>query len=192
MKNLLPYCKKNLIEAGCDEAGRGCLSGPVVAGAVILDPNKAIKGLDDSKKLTEKKRNYIYEIINNTEISYSISVCDNKQIDMYGIQKSNQAVLINSINKVKTGGEKIYIDHFKVDIPESESLTRGEDKSISIALASIIAKVSRDNYMIELSEKFPEYDFASNKGYGTLKHREAIKKYGLTKFHRRSFNLMPK
>ena len=111
---------------------------------------------------------------------------------MYGIQKSNQAVLINSINKVKTGGEKIYIDHFKVDIPESESLTRGEDKSISIALASIIAKVSRDNYMIEISEKFPEYDFASNKGYGTLKHREAIKKYGLTKFHRKSFNLMPK
>ena len=179
---------------GADEVGRGSFAGPICAAAVKINYSHLtlLTNVKDSKKLTEKKRNSIFEIINNTEISYSISVCDNKQIDMYGIQKSNQAVLINSINKVKTGGEKIYIDHFKVDIPESESITRGEDKSISIALASIIAKVSRDNYMIEISEKFPEYDFASNKGYGTLKHREAIKKYGLTKFHRKSFNLMPK
>ena len=179
---------------GADEVGRGSFAGPIVACAVKINSydKEHLIDVKDSKKLTEKKRNSIFEIINNTEIIYSISVCDNKQIDMYGIQKSNQAVLINSINKVKTGGEKIFIDHFKVDIPQSESLTRGEDKSISIALASIIAKVSRDNYMIEISEKFPEYDFANNKGYGTLKHREAIKKYGLTKLHRRSFNLMPK
>ena len=128
----------------------------------------------------------------NIEIVYVISICDNKQIDKYGIQKANNVVLTDSIQKLDTGSEKIYVDHFNIDLLNVTSLTRGEDKSIAIALASIMAKVSRDNYMVKMSEKYPEYDFANNKGYGTLKHRQAIQKYGLTDLHRTSFNLMPK
>ena len=101
-------------------------------------------------------------------------------------------MLTNSIKSVQTENEQIFVDHFKMDIPDTISLTRGEEKSKAIALAGIIAKVRRDNYMIKISHIYPEYDFESNKGYGTLKHREAIKKFGLTKLHRSSFNLMPK
>ena len=178
---------------GADEVGRGCFAGPIVGCAVKIKFSDLEHLIDvkDSKKISAKKRNSIYEKINNTDIIYAISVCDNKQIDKYGIQKSNQVVLTDSIKSVQTGKEKIFIDHFKIDIPNALSITKGEDKSIAIALASIIAKVSRDNYMIKISEKFPEYDFSNNKGYGTLKHREAILKNGLTKLHRKSFNLTP-
>src|SRR6056300_658014 len=161
---------------GADEVGRGCFAGPIVGCAVKINQK-------DSKHLSEVK---------DSDIIYAISICDNNQIDKYGIQKANEVVLSESINKLMNGSEKIYVDHFNIDIGNAESLTRGEDKSISIALASIIAKVSRDNYMIKISDKYPEYDFASNKGYGTLKHRDAIFKNGLTELHRSSFNLMPK
>lgn len=179
---------------GADEVGRGCFAGPIVGCAVKINffDSEHLIDVKDSKKLSAKKRNSIFEKINNSEIIYAISVCDNMQIDKYGIQKSNQVVLTDSIKSVQTGKEKIFIDHFKIDIPNAISITKGEDKSIAIALASIIAKVSRDNYMIKISEKFPEYDFSNNKGYGTLKHREAILKNGLTELHRKSFNLMPK
>src|SRR5210317_1670677 len=170
---------------GADEVGRGCFAGPIVGCAVKINQK-------DSKKLSPKKRNEIFNQIKDTDIIYAISICENNQIDKYGIQKANEVVLSESINKLMNGSEKIYVDHFNIDIGNAESLTRGEDKSISIALASIIAKVSRDNYMIKISNKYPEYDFASNKGYGTLKHRDAIFKNGLTELHRSSFNLMPK
>ena len=179
---------------GADEVGRGCFAGPIVGCAVKINSSdsKHLTDVKDSKKLSAKKRNLIYQYITNTEIIYAISICDNTQIDKYGIQKSNEVVLTNSIKSVQTENEQIFVDHFKIDIPDTISLTRGEEKSKAIALASIIAKVSRDNYMIKISHIYPEYDFASNKGYGTLKHREAIKKFGLTKLHRSSFNLMPK
>ena len=144
------------------------------------------------KNLLQKKRDNIYNVVRNTDIVYVISICDNKQIDKYGIQKANNVVLTDSIQKLDTGSEKIYVDHFNIDLLNVTSLTRGEDKSIAIALASIMAKVNRDNYMVKMSEQYPEYDFANNKGYGTLKHRQAIQKYGLTDLHRTSFNLMPK
>jgi len=179
---------------GADEVGRGCFAGPIVGCAVKINAKdtKHLADVKDSKKLTAKKRSTIYNNINETEILYALSICDNKQIDKFGIQKANQVVLSDSINKIKQGNEKIYVDHFKIDISNAVSLTRGEDQSMAIALASIIAKVSRDNYMIKISDQYPEYDFQNNKGYGTLKHREAIYKYGITELHRASFNLMPK
>ena len=179
---------------GADEVGRGCFAGPIVGCAVKINQkdSKHLSEVKDSKKLSPKKRNEIFNQVKDTDILYAISICDNNQIDKYGIQKANEVVLSESINKLINGSEKIYVDHFNIDIGNAESLTRGEDKSISIALASIIAKVSRDNYMIKISDKYPDYDFASNKGYGTLKHREAIFKNGLTELHRSSFNLMPK
>lgn len=179
---------------GADEVGRGCFAGPIVGCAVKINFRDKEHLLDvrDSKKLTSKKREAIFNTVENTDIIYVISICDNKQIDKYGIQKANNVVLTNSIQKLDTGNEKIYVDHFNIDLQNVISLTRGEDKSIAIALASIMAKVSRDQYMIKISNKYPEYDFANNKGYGTLKHREAIERYGLTELHRTSFNLMPK
>ena len=179
---------------GADEVGRGCFAGPIVGCAVKINlkDKDHLSDVKDSKKLTSKKRDNIYNVVRNTDIVYVISICDNKQIDKYGIQKANNVVLTDSIKKLDTGSEKIYVDHFNIDLLNVTSLTRGEDKSIAIALASIMAKVSRDNYMVKMSEKYPEYDFANNKGYGTLKHRQAIQKYGLTDLHRTSFNLMPK
>tara|TARA_B100000902_G_C27295117_1_gene909435 strand:+ start:964 stop:1551 length:588 start_codon:yes stop_codon:yes gene_type:complete len=179
---------------GADEVGRGCFAGPIVGCAVKINykDNEHLSDVKDSKKLTAKKRENIFNIIENTDIEYVISICDNKQIDQYGIQKANNVVLSESIKKLASGDEKIYVDHFNLELLNVTSLTRGEDKSKAIALASIIAKVSRDNYMIKMSDKYPEYDFANNKGYGTLKHRQAIQKYGLTDLHRASFNLMPK
>lgn len=179
---------------GADEVGRGCFAGPIVGCAVKIKyiDKEYLENVRDSKKLTSKKRETIYNTVINTDIMYVISICDNKQIDKYGIQKANNVVLTDSIQKLDTGNEKIFVDHFNINLPNVTSLTRGEDKSIAIALASIMAKVSRDSYMIKMSKKYPEYDFANNKGYGTLNHREAIKKHGLTELHRTSFNLMPK
>lgn len=179
---------------GADEVGRGCFAGPIVGCAVKISSKdkKYLSEVKDSKKLSSKKRNIIFNDIQKADIVYALSICDNTQIDKYGIQKANKVVLSDSINKIKKGTEKIYVDHFKINISNAISLTRGEDKSLAIALASIIAKVSRDNYMIKISNKYPEYDFASNKGYGTLVHRNAIAKYGITDLHRKSFNLKPK
>ena len=126
---------------GADEVGRGCFAGPIVGCAVKINQNdsKHLSEVKDSKKLSPKKRNEIFNQIKDTDIIYAISICDNNQIDKYGIQKANQVVLSESINKLMNGSEKIYVDHFNIDIGNAESLTRGEDKSISIALASIIA-----------------------------------------------------
>ena len=178
---------------GADEVGRGSFAGPIVASAVkIKKSHEYLLGeVKDSKKLSEKKRIKIFEQISKSNISYSISECSNKIIDQVGISKANKLVLENSIAEIFTGNEKVYVDHFKIYKFSSVSLVRGEDNSKAIALASIIAKVHRDNLMIEYSKKYPNYLFENNKGYGTKAHRESIKKYGLTELHRSSFNLMP-
>ena len=134
-----------------------------------------------------QKRNEIFTLISNNNISYSISECSNNIIDDIGITKANELVLENSIKELYSGNEKVYVDHFKIKKFSSVSLVRGEDSSKAIALASIIAKVYRDNLMIKASNNYPEYLFEKNKGYGTKTHMDALKEYGSTYGHRLSF-----
>ncbi len=179
---------------GADEVGRGSFAGPIVGAAVKINiqHKNLLQNVKDSKKLSEKKRNKIYDEVLNTDIEYSISECSNKIIDEIGISKSNELVLEKSIGKIYTGNERVYVDHFKIYNYSSVSLIRGEDHSKAIALASIIAKVHRDNIMKDLSLVYPKYLFEKNKGYGTKQHRENLIKYGISDVHRNSFNLLPK
>ena len=183
----------NQFVIGADEVGRGSFAGPIVGAAVKI--NKSHEDLlievKDSKKLSEKKRNQIFELISNNNVVYSLSECSNNIIDEIGISEANKIVLENSIKEIYTGAEKVYVDHFKINKFSSVSLVRGEDNSKAIALASIIAKVYRDNLMKKISKNYPQYLFENNKGYGTQAHRESIEKHGLTDIHRRSFNLEP-
>ncbi len=185
---------QNQYVIGADEVGRGSFAGPIVAAAVKIKKSHEylLTEVKDSKKLSQKKREEIFDLITNNNVSYSISECSNEIIDNIGITEANKLVLENCIEEIYTGKEKVYVDHFKINKFSSVSLIRGEDNSKAIALASIIAKVYRDNLMVKYSEKFPEYLFQNNKGYGTKAHRDSIKKYGLTELHRKSFNLMPK
>ena len=178
---------------GADEVGRGSLAGPIVGAAVKLEFQHLdlLSDVKDSKKLSPKKREEIYERVKENRIEYSISECSNLHIDQNGISVSNKKVLLNSINKLYQKSDKVYVDHFKIDKFGSISLVRGEDNSYSIALASIIAKVYRDNLMVDFGSKYPQYLFEKNKGYGTREHLNMIQKYGVCDIHRLSFNLGP-
>ena len=184
---------KNQRIIGADEVGRGSLAGPIVGAAVKLEFQHLdlLKDVKDSKKLSPKKREEIYERVKENRIEYSISECSNLHIDQNGISVSNKEVLFNSINKLYQKSDKVYVDHFKIDQFGSISLVRGEDNSYSIALASIIAKVYRDNLMVDFGSKYPQYLFEKNKGYGTREHLNMIQKYGVCDIHRLSFNLGP-
>ena len=184
---------KNQRIIGADEVGRGSLAGPIVGAAVKLEFQHLdlLKDVKDSKKLSPKKREEIYERVKANKIEYSISECSNLHIDQNGITVSNKKVLFNSINKLYQKSDKVYVDHFKIDKFGSISLVRGEDNSYSIALASIIAKVYRDNLMVDFGSKYPQYLFEKNKGYGTREHLNMIQKYGVCDIHRLSFNLGP-
>ena len=184
---------KNQRIIGADEVGRGSLAGPIVGAAVKLEFQHLdlLKDVKDSKKLSPKKREEIYERVKDNKIEYSISECSNLHIDQNGISVSNKEVLLNSINKLYQKSDKVYVDHFKIDKFGSISLVRGEDNSYSIALASIIAKVYRDNLMVDFGSKYPQYLFEKNKGYGTREHLNMIQKYGVCDIHRLSFNLGP-
>ena len=184
---------KNQRIIGADEVGRGSLAGPIVGAAVKLEFQHLdlLSDVKDSKKLSPKKREEIYGRIKENKIEYSISVCSNLHIDQNGISGSNRKVLFNSINKLYQKSDKVYVDHFKIDKFGSISLVRGEDNSYSIALASIIAKVFRDNLMVDFGSKYPQYLFEKNKGYGTREHLNMIQKYGVCDIHRLSFNLGP-
>ena len=179
---------------GSDEVGRGCFAGPIAAAAVKINHSHLhlLKEVRDSKKLSAKKRSEILSIVKNSNIEYSYSSYDNKFIDVYGIKTANEKVLEESIGSVYETGDAVYVDHFKIKKYNSVSVIRGEDNCRAIALASIVAKVIRDEYMIDISKSYPEYHFENNKGYGTKAHRQAIGKYGLSDIHRKSFNLMPK
>ena len=184
---------KNQRIIGADEVGRGSLAGPIVGAAVKLEFQHLdlLSDVKDSKKLSPKKREEIYERVKENRIEYSISECSNLHIDQNGISVSNKKVLLNSINKLYQKSDKVYVDHFKIDKFGSISLVRGEDNSYSIALASIIAKVYRDNLMVDFGSKYPQYLFEKNKGYGTREHLNMIQKYGVCDIHRLSFNLGP-
>lgn len=174
--------------AGIDEVGRGPLVGPVVTAAVILPKNFYDERINDSKKLTEKKREELYNVIKENALSIGIGICSEKVIDEINILQATKKAMIMAVNDLKVKPEHLLIDAVKLDIDvPSTSIIKGDAKSISIASASIIAKVTRDRMMYELDKKYPEYDFKSNKGYGTKKHIEAIYKYGVLKEHRKTF-----
>ena len=175
--------------AGVDEVGRGPLVGPVVTACVILPHDFSCPGLTDSKKLSEKKRNEYYDYIMKNALSVSVGMKDEKVIDEVNIYEATKLAMYEAIEKSKITPDHVLIDAMKLEnlnIP-STSIIKGDAKSISIAAASVIAKVTRDSMMYELDKQYPQYDFKHNKGYPTKKHLEAIEKYGVLKQHRRSF-----
>lgn len=176
--------------AGIDEVGRGPLVGPVVSACVVLPINYELEGLNDSKKLSEKKRNEFYKIIKKDALGIGIGIVDNNRIDEINILEATKESMLIAINKClkKTKIEHILIDavKLKLDIP-STSIIKGDSKSKSIAAASIIAKVTRDNIMYKLDKEYPIYDYKSNKGYPTKKHIEIINNYGIMNLYRKSF-----
>ncbi len=173
---------------GIDEVGRGPLVGPVVACCCILPVNYELPGLTDSKKLSEKKREKFYDILIHDAISYGIGVIDENKIDEVNIYEATKLAMLEAINNCEIKPEHLLIDAMKLDtdIP-STSIIKGDAKSLSIAAASVIAKVTRDRMLLELDKKYPMYDFKNNKGYPTKKHIEAINKYGIIKEHRKSY-----
>lgn len=178
----------NLI-AGMDEVGRGPLIGPVVTACVILPKDFVLEGLTDSKKLSEKKREEFYDYIMEHAISVGIGIMDEKVIDEVNIYEATKLAMYQAVEKSKVKPEHVLIDAMKLDKLEmpSTSIIKGDAKSISIAAASVIAKVTRDRMMIELDKKYPMYGFKSHKGYPTKKHIEAIKEYGLIDGYRKTF-----
>jgi len=177
----------NLI-AGVDEAGRGPLAGPVVAACVILPKGLTIKGLNDSKKITPKKREEYYQIINKKALGIGIGIINAKKIDKVNIYQATILAMQEAIAKCRVKPEHLLIDAMKLDLDiPSTSIIHGDEISLSIAAASIIAKVTRDSIMIEMDKSHPEYGFKTHKGYATKKHLANIKQYGITSEHRLSF-----
>lgn len=192
--NLINTFSKQVLECGTDEAGRGCLAGPVTAAAVILDPKFENIILNDSKQLSEKKRFLLKPIIELKAISFGVSHIFQKEIDSINILNASIKAMQLSIEQLKPEPEFIIVDgnRFKPykDIPY-KTIIKGDSKYLSIAAASVLAKTYRDLYMEEIHEEFPIYNWKKNKGYPTKEHRAAIKKYGITKYHRKSFRLLP-
>lgn len=175
--------------AGVDEAGRGPLAGPVYAAAVILKPSARIDGINDSKKLSEKKREELYDVIIENSVAYSVYSVDEKTIDEVNILNATHMAMNGAVNSLSVQPDFVLIDGNSIKnmtLPH-ETIVKGDAKSISIAAASILAKVSRDRYIIKMAEKYPEYGFEKHKGYGTKAHTEAILKYGPCEIHRKTF-----
>ena len=191
---LKPYFQKKLLEAGCDEAGRGCLAGPVFAAAVILPKDYKNKILNDSKQVSEIKRKLLRIEIEKEAISYAVGVVDNNEIDKINILNASFLAMHRAIEQLKYNPELLLIDgnRFKSykKIPH-ECIIKGDGKFLSIAAASILAKTYRDEFMEEADIQFPDYDWKTNKGYPTKAHREAIRKVGITPLHRKTFRLLP-
>lgn len=186
------YYQKGIIEAGCDEAGRGCLAGPVFAAAVILDQQRPIVGLDDSKKLSDKKREALRSEIEEKALSFGVAMLTNQEIDQYNILRASFLAMHRAIAKLKGEPELLLIDGNRF-IPyqkiQHQCIVKGDAKYQSIAAASILAKTYRDAFMRKAHEEFPNYGWDHNMGYPTVTHREAIKVFGVTPLHRLSFNL---
>ena len=175
--------------AGVDEAGRGPLAGPVFAAAVILPADCVLEGVNDSKKLSEKRREELYDIITEKALAWAVASVDEKVIDEINIRNATYKAMNEAVNSLKIQPEYVIVDGDAVtnmEIPHT-CVIKGDAKSLSIAAASILAKVSRDRYLVELDKKYPEYQFAKHKGYGTKLHSEMILKYGPCPVHRRSF-----
>lgn len=200
---LLNHYYEGLVEAGCDEAGRGCLAGPVYAAAVILPPDYENTLLNDSKQLTEKRRYELREIIQRDALSWAVGVVSAEEIDHINILNASilamhraldqltvrpQAIIVDG-NRFKPYHEPLTMNHEPVTIPYT-TIVKGDGKYLSIAAASILAKTYRDDYMNQIAADYPQYDWLKNKGYPTARHRAAIKQYGATPHHRHSFNLL--
>ncbi len=189
---LKQYFTKDLVEAGCDEAGRGCLAGPVFAAAVILPKSFKNDLLNDSKKLSHEQRNLLRPIIEKESLYWAVASVDNVNIDKTNILYASIEAMHKALDKLLTRPELILVDGNRFrrykNIPH-ECIVKGDAKYMSIAAASILAKTYRDDFMIELHDKFPNYNWLHNKGYGTADHRDAIAKHGITDYHRKSFNL---
>ena len=181
-------------ECGTDEAGRGCLAGPVTAAAVILPDNFSNSILNDSKQLSEKKRDLLKPIIELDSVCFAFSHIYPEEIDSINILNASILAMHKSIEQLQTIPEFIIVDGNKFKpynaIPH-ETIIKGDGKYLSIAAASVLAKTYRDEYMCEIHEEFPMYNWKQNKGYPTIEHREAIRKHGITKYHRKSFRLLP-
>ncbi len=188
------YHQNKLIEAGCDEAGRGCYAGPVFAASVILPKNFYHPLLNDSKQVNEKDRNTLRKFIEENAVSFAVAMIDNKEIDKINILQASIKAMHKAIDGLYIQPEFLLIDgnRFKKykTLPH-ECIVKGDGKFASIAAASILAKTYRDDFMKQLHKKYPHYGWNKNKGYGTLIHRNAIKEFGLCKFHRKSFNINP-
>lgn len=184
---------KDKVEAGCDEAGRGCLAGSVYAAAVILPPNYKNPDLNDSKKLTDKKRKALREQIERDAVAWAVGVVTADEIDKINILNASILAMHRALDQLKVRPEVVIVDgnRFKPynDLPYT-TIVKGDGKYLSIAAASILAKTYRDDYMDALAEEYPQYDWKSNKGYPTKKHRAAIQQYGITPYHRKSYQLL--
>ena len=187
------YFQKGIIEAGCDEAGRGCLAGPVFAAAVILDERNPIVGLDDSKKLTDKKREVLRKEIEEKSLSFGVAMLTNQEIDQHNILRASFMAMHRAIEKLSGEPELLLIDGNRF-IPfkkiQHECIVKGDAKYQSIAAASILAKTNRDDFMRNLHQQYPYYGWDHNMGYPTVAHRDGIKQHGITPFHRLSFTLL--
>ena len=203
------YYKEGLIEAGCDEAGRGCLAGPVFAAAVILPSDFRNEMLNDSKQLTEKKRYQLRVVIEREALAWAVGIVDNKEIDKINILNASILAMHRSLDQLTVRPEYIIVDgnrwkpyqeltaNDNVNDNDNEpkvvpatTIVKGDGKYLSIAAASILAKTYRDDFMLRIHEEFPQYHWDKNKGYPAKVHREAIRQYGTTPYHRMSFNLL--
>lgn len=190
----LRYYKEDGIEAGTDEAGRGCLAGPVTAAAVALQPSFQHKGINDSKQLSRAKRAFLKKIVEKQASFYGVAHIFPQEIDRINILNASIEAMHQAISKMGCNPDFIIVDgnrfkNFK-DIP-SKCIIKGDTKYMSIAAASILAKTYRDTYMEQIHEEYPMYNWKQNKGYPTAEHREAIRKHGVTRYHRKSFRLLP-
>ena len=207
---LASHYYEGLVEAGCDEAGRGCLAGSVYAAAVILPDDYQNELLNDSKQLTEKRRYQLRDMIERDAVAWAVGIVTPEEIDKINILNASILAMHRALDQLKVRPEAIIVDEnrFKpyrepitnnrepitnnrepITIPHT-TIVKGDGKYLSIAAASILAKTYRDDYMNRLAEEYPQYDWLSNKGYPTQKHREAIRQYGITPYHRKSYNLL--
>ncbi|MDY4846366.1 MAG: ribonuclease HII [Parabacteroides sp.] len=191
---LLPYLEAHRIEAGCDEAGRGCLAGPVFAAAVILPETFQNELLNDSKQLTEKRRYALRPIIEQEALAWAVGIVTPEEIDRINILKASFLAMHRAVDQLKVRPQYLLIDGNRFtpypDVPHT-TIVKGDGTYMSIAAASILAKTYRDDYMNQLDEQFPVYHWKENKGYPTKAHREAIRQFGITPHHRKSFTLLP-
>jgi ribonuclease HII len=189
---LLPYFKKNVIEAGCDEAGRGCLAGPVYAAAVILPPDFENHLLNDSKTLTEKQRMKLRPVIEREAIAWAVEAVHNEEIDEVNILNASFLAMNRAVAKLEIQPEHLLIDGNRFRPRSAIPFTmqvNGDGRFLSIAAASVLAKTYRDEFMEKIHLEYPDYGWNKNKGYPTKQHRDAIKKAGVSRFHRKSFRL---
>ncbi|MBR6658779.1 MAG: ribonuclease HII [Paludibacteraceae bacterium] len=190
---LLPYHTPNVVEAGCDEAGRGCLAGPVFAAAVVLPEDFSCEELNDSKKLTEKMRYQLRPLIEEQALDWAVGVVSAQEIDEINILKASFLAMHRALDQLKVRPQHLIIDGNRF-VPYHDishhCIVKGDGKFLSIAAASVLAKTYRDDYMMKIGEEFPEYQWKKNKGYPTKDHRSAIERFGATCHHRKSFTLL--